>query len=549
MVKKKYIVLFILLAFRKAIFSQITSKTYTREDSLRGANNAERTWWDIKHYALMFDVDFAKQRISGSNTIRYQVLRKHDKLQIDLQTPMSILYVLQDQDTLKVEKIAKNAYWIYPKAIGKVGEEYSISIYFEGKPRKATNPPWDGGWQWVRDKAGKPWTATTCQGLGASVWWPCKDHMADEPDSLSLYATVPKGFTAVANGRLSRVDSSATKTGYQWVVQNPINNYGVNLNIGNYVAINKTYNGINGPLSLQYWVLPQNLNEANRQFAEVPRMLEAFEHWFGPYPFYDDGYKLVQVPYLGMEHQSSVTYGNQFKNGYLGKDLSGTGVGLLWDFIIVHESGHEWWANSLTYQDQAHMWLHESFTAYSETLFTEYYFGKESANKYLIGTRKAIENKTPIVGPTEVNYKATDSDQYYKGANMLHTIRQVVNNDSTFRAMLCGVQKRFYHQTVTSKQVEQAMTELAGMDLSEIFNHYLYKKEIPELSYQWKGRNTLQYRYSNTLCTFAMPLKVEFNNKIQWITPTIEWQSIRAKKKKGFMVDKNFYIKTNLHKD
>jgi aminopeptidase N len=426
----------------------------------------------------------------------------------------------------------------------KTGSKESVQVFYSGKPRLAKRPPWDGGVQWVPDGKGNTIISTSCQGLGSSVWWPCKDHMYDEPDSMLISVTVPANLKNISNGVLRNVvdNGNNTKT-FNWFVGNPINNYGVNMNVANYESWDEIFKGEKGDLKLSYYVLPENLEKAKVQFKQVPMMLKAFEHWFGPYPFYEDGYKLVEVPYLGMEHQSSVTYGNGYKNGYLGRDLSGTGWGLKWDFIIIHESGHEWFANNITYKDVADMWVHESFTNYSENLFTEFYFGKEAGADYVIGTRKVIANDSPIVGPYGVNQEGS-KDMYYKGGNMLHTIRQVVNNDEKWRQILRGLNKTFYHQTVDGSQIEAYVSSNAGRDISKIFDQYLRDTRIPVLEYQIKN-NAVQYRWSNVVEGFDMPVKVQVGNaKPQFLYPSGEWKSLKTKGETKLTVDRNFYIES-----
>src|SRR5690606_34329520 len=340
------------------------------------------------------------------------------------------------------------------------GAKDSICIQYSGKPQQAKRAPWDGGLVWSKDKNGNEFIATACQGIGASIWWPCKDHMYDEPDfGMRIQITVPAHLTAVSNGRLieTRKEKGKRKT-FVWKVVNPINNYGVNVNIGDYVNFFETYAGEKGNLDMSYWVLAENLEKAKEHFKQAPMMMQAFEHWFGPYPFYEDSYKIVEVPYLGMEHQSSVTYGNHYKNGYLGADFSGTGWGLKFDYLIVHESGHEWFANNITYKDIADMWIHESFTTYSESLFLEYHYGKEAAAKYIIGTRSSIGNKSPIIGIYDVNHEG-DGDMYTKGANIIHTLRQFVPEDEKWRGILRGMNSEFYHKTVTTEEIEAYLSE------------------------------------------------------------------------------------------
>jgi aminopeptidase N len=364
--------------------------------------------------------------------------------------------------------------------------------------------------------------------------------MYDEVDSMAISVKVPKELMEVSNGTLLKIEEDTDTKTYHWYVENPINNYGVNVNIGDYVHFGETYQGEQGPLKMDYYVLRNNLEKAKEQFKDAPKMMKAFEHWFGPYPFYEDGYKLVEVPYLGMEHQSSVTYGNQYKNGYLGRDLSGTGWGLKFDFIIIHESGHEWFANNITDKDTADMWIHESFTAYSENLFLDYYYGKEASTAYVIGTRKNIENQKPIIGPYNVN--KTGGDIYYKGANVLHTIRQLVDDYEKWRAILRGLNKTFYHQTVTTQQIENYIAEQMGKNLDVFFDQYLRTTKIPVLEYAIEGK-TVRFRYTQVLEGFDMPLRISVNGTEKWIHPTTEWKTETFKDPVGKVSpDNNFYV-------
>ncbi|RYF57205.1 MAG: M1 family peptidase, partial [Cytophagaceae bacterium] len=452
------------------------------DDTLRGAITPERAWWDLAFYHLTVRVQPTDSTLSGSTLIRYRVLKPGQTLQVDLQRPLRVLRVEQDGKSLAVRQDG-NAYFVTLTKPQKPGQTEAVTVHYAGKPRVAKRPPWDGGLVWSRDKSGNWFIATACQGLGASAWWPCKDHMYDEPDSMAISVTVPEDLMDVSNGRLRRVATNPDHTRtFDWYVVNPINNYGVNLNIGRYEHWSEKYKGEKGLLSLNYYALSDHVDSARTQFKQVPKMLKAFEYWFGPYPFYEDGYKLVETPYLGMEHQSSVTYGNRFRNGYLGRDLSHTGWGLLWDFIIVHESGHEWFANNITYKDVADMWIHESFTNYSECLFTEYYYGKEAGAQYVIGCRANIRNDKPIIGIYNVNHEGS-GDMYYKGGNMLHTIRQLVGNDATWRQVLRGLNKTFYHQTVTTNQIEQYMSQQTSLVLKPVFDQYLRNTKIPVLEY------------------------------------------------------------------
>ena len=514
---------------------------FTRQDSLRGSITKERAWWDVKYYHLNIKVNPSDSTITGSNTIRYKVINEYNRMQIDLQNPMEIYKVIQDGVALQFKREG-NAFFIELIAPQKVGLTKELTVFYGGKPKIAVNPPWDGGITWKKDTNGKSFIASSCQGLGASVWWPNKDHMYDEVDNMLISVNVPKNLTDVSNGRLQSVkqQKDGTKT-YNWYVSNPINNYGVNINIGDYVTFSEKFKGEKGDLDCTYYVLRDNLTKAKKHFQDVPRMLKAFEHWFGPYPFYEDSYKLVETPYLGMEHQSSVTYGNKFKNGYLGRDLSGTGWGLKFDFIIIHESGHEWFANNITYKDIADMWIHESFTNYSESLFVEYYYGKDAGAEYVRGTRKGIKNDNPIIGNYDVNNEGS-GDMYPKGGNMLHTLRQIVNDDEKWRGILRGLNSTFYHQTVTTKQIEDYLSQQVGIDLNPFFNQYLRDTRIPTLEYFFK-EGKLGYRWTNCVPGFNMPVKVTLDGTEKSLNPTTEWNRIEAKMETPKLeIDKNFYV-------
>ena len=515
---------------------------FTRQDTLRGSITPERQWWDLKFYHLNVAVEPDDKFISGSNDIRYEVLQPYQVLQVDLQAPLTIDKVTQDGEVLEVKNDG-NAHFVNLKKKQIPGAINQITVYYSGHPKEAVRAPWDGGFSWKKDVAGKHFIATSCQGLGASVWWPNKDHMYDEVDSMKISITTPEDLMDVSNGQLIGVDHNKkdkTKT-YHWAVQNPINNYGVNLNVGDYVHFEDIYNGEKGELQLDFYVLKSNLEKAKKQFTQASKMLEAFEYWFGPYPFYEDGYKLVEVPYLGMEHQSSVTYGNEYKNGYLGRDVSGSGWGLKFDFIIIHESAHEWFANNITYKDMADMWIHESFTSYSENLYLDYYFGKEASAAYVIGIRKNIANDAPIIGQYDVNSSGS-SDMYYKGANMLHTLRQLIDDDQKWRQILRGLNEEFYHQTVTTKQIEDYLSEHTAIDLSAFFNQYLRTAKIPKLQLKVSGK-TIKYRYVDIVEDFDMPVRISVNDKLQWIQPNAKWQKLKSSNSiNNLEVDENFYI-------
>jgi aminopeptidase N len=539
----------------------ITTKTaFTRADTLRGSNGAGRNWWNVTKYDLHVTFNLDDSTISGYNTIEFEVLKKGDLMQVDLQEPLILdhyRFSFDKPDTtwaygepLQPQQIEKtgNAYFIkmHP-AFAAVNNRRKIylTIYYHGKPVIAKLPPWDGGLIWKRDKNKNPFISIACQGLGASVWYPCKDYQGDEPDSAAMHITVPDSLVVVGNGRFKNrtLHDNGTAT-YTWAVNSPINSYNLIPYIGKYVHFGESYKGEAGDLDMDYWVLDSNLRKAKAHFKDAPKMMRALEYWFGPYPFYKDGYKLVDAPHLGMEHQSAIAYGNGYQNGYLGADRwSATGWGMEWDYIIIHESGHEWFGNNITAKDVADLWIHESFTSYSEVLFADYHYGKNAATEYITGTRNKIENKQPIIGVYGVN-KEGSPDMYYKGANMIHTIRQVINNDELFRQILRRLNKKFYHQTVTGRQVQQYINQQSSINFDKVYRQYLNTTQIPVLEYRLIG-HTLQYRYSNCIDGFDMPVKINFKGE-RWIKPTTNWQILRLypEGNADFSVDPNFYINT-----
>ena len=541
MIKNYYTIILLFLSYFPI---KAQNKIFTHQDSLRGSITEERKWWDLKYYQLDMEVNPKDSTIRGRNLIRYQPIENGSILQVDLQEPMRITSVRQNKEFLNYRRDG-NAYFIELNKESKKDEIKDITVEFEGKPRVSENPPWSGGFVWEKDPNGNDFIATACQGDGASMWWANKDHMYDEVDSMDILVKAPKSLVAVSNGKLVAVreNSDDTKT-YHWSVKNPINNYGVNINLANYTNFSEIYKGEKGDLICNYYVLKSNLKKAKKQFKQVPKMLKALEHWFGPYPFYEDDYKIVEVPYLGMEHQSSVTYGNGFQNGYKGRDLSGTGWGLKFDFIIIHESGHEWFANSITNRDIADMWIHESFTSYSETLYLDYHFGTKAGNEYLIGTRKNIRNDRPIIGEYEVNH-AGSGDMYFKGANMLHTLRQLVDDDQKWRSILRKLSSTFYHQTVSTEQIETFLATETKLDLNAFFDQYLRSTNIPTFEYKLE-KGKLSYRWINVEKGFNMPLKVKFNKKHEiLVQPSLAWKSLGINPKYSSLeVDDNFYVKT-----
>ncbi|MDC0909546.1 M1 family metallopeptidase [Flavobacteriaceae bacterium] len=512
-----------------------------RQDTLRGSITAERSWWDLNYYHLDISVNPEKKYIEGSNLVYYTVLNSNNVLQIDLQEPLELLMAKQEGEKLEIQKEG-NAYFITLKKDQILGSLEKIKLFYKGNPREAVNAPWDGGISWEKDDNGNHFIASSCQGLGASVWWPNKDHMYDEVDSMKISVNVPKGLTNVSNGRLLEIEEKLDSNTFHWFVNNPINNYGVNINIGDYVSFSEVYNGENGNLDLDYFVLSYNLDKAKEHFKEVPKMLDAFEHWFGPYPFYDDGYKIVQTPYLGMEHQSSITYGNKFMKGYLGRDLSRTGWGMKFDYIIIHESGHEWFANNITYKDIADMWIHEGFTTYSENLYLDYHYGQQASSEYVIGTRRGISNTKTIIGKYDVNREGS-GDMYSKGANLLHTIRAICGDDEKWRNILRGLNKEFYHKTVTTNEIENYISKSMNVDLSKVFNQYLRDVRIPIFEYEI-NEGELKYRWSNVIPGFDMPLDVILDNKSIKLFPLIDWKYLKTIEG-NLEINKNYYVDYN----
>ncbi len=518
-------------------------KVFTHQDTLRGSITPERAWWDLIYYHLDIKVNPVDSSINGTNKVTYKVLSPARIMQIDLQEPMSLKSARQGDRSLKFTREG-SVYWIEMEEDQVPGKIYSVILSYGGNPKVSKRPPWEGGISWKKDSNGLPFIASACQGAGASLWWPCKDHMYDEPDSMLISVNVPGNLIDVSNGRLRSVVKLKNKTKtYNWFVANPINNYGVNINIGDYAHFSEIYKGEKGPLDCDYYVLKEDLEKAKEQFKQVPMMLKAFEYWFGPYPFYKDSYKLVEAPYLGMEHQSSVTYGNGFKNGYRGNDLSGSGWGLKFDFIIIHESAHEWFANSITDEDIADMWVHESFANYAESLYVEYYYGKEAGSEYVLGTRSNIRNDRPIIGIYNVNYEGS-GDMYYKGGNMLNTLRQIVNDDDKWREILRGLNREFYHQVVKGSQIEDYLSKETGVNLRTFFNQYLRDIRIPVFEYYVTG-NDLTFRWNNCVPGFNMPLKIYVNGQVMKIFPGTRPTTIKIDSENATIkVDKGFYVAT-----
>ena len=517
----------------------------SRADSLRGAiDSPGRRWWDVTFYDLNVSISPTDSSIAGYNAITYRVLQPATEMQVDLMEPLQVDSMVDGDGRAIRYRREGDVYFATLPSRARVGDVGTITVHYRGRPRIARNPPWEGGFTWARDSLGRPWVVTTDQGMGASVWWPNKDTQADEPDSQRVALRVPDPMVNVSNGRLrSTVKHPDGTTTWEWFVVNPINNYAIAVAAGSYAHWSEMYQGLNGPLTMDFWPLDYNLERARRQWTQARTMMQCFEHWFGPYPWYEDGYKLLEVPNTGMEHQSAVSYGNWFENGYRRRESSGTGIGLQWDFIIIHESAHEWWGNNITAKDNADMWVHESFANYSEGIYTECLLGKDAASRYIIGNRRGIRNDRPIIPAYGVNDQGS-GDMYPKGGEMLHTIRQIVGDDEKWRSILIGLNGTFRHRTVMGSQIESYISTRAGVNLRKVFDQYLRTTMIPTFEYSITG-DTLVYRWATVVPGFDMQLEVTLDRSgYRVIRPTERWQRVRLDlaSRDEFRVKPDYYV-------
>lgn len=520
-------------------FQAISQKAYTKSDTLRGTLTPERRWWNVTRYDIAIQPNYLQKTLQGSNNIGFTVTENSagKKMQIDLKDPLAIDSVLFAGK--KITFVKTHSVWHLHMPALKKGQSGVVSVYYSGKPHEAIRAPWDGGWTFTKDSLGRPWMTVTCQGAaGASIWYPCKDHQSDEPDKgASLTMRVPDTLMAIGNGRLKKtIPHGDGTTSYHWEVINPINNYNIIPYIGKYVNFKEVYQGEKGKLDLNYWVLDYNEQKAKAYLPkEVHNTMKSFEYWFGPYPFYEDGYQLIDVPHTGMEHQSAVAYGNWYQPGYRKRDGSGTGWGLKWDFIVIHESGHEWFGNNITTNDLADMWIHEGFTNYSETLFIDYIFGEQAANEYNVGIRRGIRNDRPIIPPAYGVNAQGSGDMYPKGGNLLHAIKHSMNNDEKFRQILRGLNKDFYHKTVNSTQVENYINQKAGFNYSKVFDQYLRDTTIPSFEFEISG-NTVKYRYTNCIKGFNLPITLNNKKTVVRLEPTDQWKTATLTKEQLALV-------------
>jgi len=542
-----YLILFLLLSPFLVNGQLLSDKNeFSRKDSLRGQLTPLRTCYDVTYYHLDVDINIPKRSIAGSNLIKFKTIQDFNRIQIDLFDNMAIDKILYRGKQLKYTREFNAVFIDFPTHV-KANTLDSILVYFSGTPHQANRAPWDGGFDWKKDSNNKPWVASANQGIGASLWWPNKDHQSDEPDSVLISVTVPKELMNVSNGRLRNVENiGKKKTKFNWFVSNPINNYNIAINIGDYVHFQDSFNGEKGKLDIEYYVLRENIERAKPHFeANVKPMLKAFEYWFGPYPFYEDSFKLIETSHLGMEHQSGIAYGNRFLNGYLGRDGSGTGWGLKWDFIIIHEAGHEWFGNNITASDIADMWIHESFTNYSEALYIDYYFGKKAGQEYIHGNRRAIQNKTPIQGQYHVNNEGS-GDMYNKGGVLHNMIRTIIADDDKWRSILRGLNAKFYHQQVDYDDIVNFINQESGLNFNSIFEQYVKTTLIPVLCISETKDGKVQANWKNTVENFEMPVYIgtaDNNLKAINITNNDQTLNIHNLTKENIKIDTfNYYI-------
>jgi aminopeptidase N len=494
----------------------------THADILRGSYGPYRANNDLLFYHLDLRVDPDKKFISGTNTIRFKMLQNGTRIQLELYPTLQIDAIAMGKTPLKYERDGGTFFVDFPRTL-RSGRTYSIDVRYSGSPTETGR---FGCFTFKKDTVGHPWINTACEETGASVWWPNKDQWRDEPQQgMKISVAVPNGLMDVSNGKFSgKKDLGDGYTRWDWTVHYPINNYDVALNIGNYVHFGDNFRG----LPLDYYVLPESLAAAKVQFAQVPGMMKAYYHYLGEYPFKKDGFKLIEVPYAGMEHQSAVAYGNHFKNGYLERDWTGVGISPRFDFIIIHESGHEWFGNSITAADKSDMWIHEGWTTYLESLYVEYNWGHDDAIKYINGLQKKVKNDRPIITQRGVNAEPPP-DQYFKGALFLNTLRSIVNDDPRWWALLHDYYQHFKYQNIMTEDVIQFFNQQTGMNLTPVFDQYLRHAAIPTLELKFDdAAGTVSYRWRADEKAFAMPVRVGLKEHWEIIRPTTEWQTMKT---------------------
>lgn len=542
--RKKISLVLLSFLFTIVVIAQSSSDSSypSRQDSLKGSNTPERAWWDVLHYNLNIQPDLINRNLTGENTITYRVVKSNAKLsmQIDLQPPLHIDSIALGNQKLSFHRDG-NAWFINVPPQTK-NSTHHILIFYSGKPKENARPPWDGGFVWAKDSLGRPWVSVACEELGASIWYPCKVHLGDEPNNgASITIAAPDTLVAVGNGRLQKQKNNSDGTiSYTWSVVSPINNYDISFYMGKYVNISEKYEGEKGMLDMSYWVLDYNIEKAQGYLrGEVQKTIKTFEHWFGPYPFYNDGFKMVEAPYVGMEHQSAIAYGNGFRLGRIRSSNLTT-----WDYktdrLVVHETAHEWFGNNISAIDFTDRWLHEGLAGYAEELFIEAQYGRNAAEEFFIDrpvTR--ISNKEPVIRRYDI-FEDAGPDMYLKGWAIAHMLRAIVNDDEKFRQILRGLNRKFYHHTVSSKQIEAYICKKAGRDLSSFFDQYLRSATKPVLEYKLEGQK-VKYRFSNCVEGFSMPVKIS-SVETRWLVPTTRWKKVNLNNLLPLTVEKDFYI-------
>jgi aminopeptidase N len=512
-----------------------TERPVTRENILRGEYGRYRANNDLLFYHLDVRVDPEKKFISGKNTIRFKMLKEDTRIQLELYANLTIEKILLAATPLKYERDVNTVFVDFPETL-KAGREYSIDVHYSGNPLETGR---FGAMAFRKDPIGRHWITTSCEGPGASIWWPNKDQWRDEVETMRISVAVPNDLVDVSNGRfLGKTDLGDGYTRWDWQVHYPINNYNVSLNIGNYVQFSDRL----GDLTLDFYVMPENLEKAKKQFVQAKPMIEAYQKYFGEYPFKKDGYKLIEVPYSGMEHQSAVTYGNRFANGYLERDWTGVGVSLKFDFIIIHESAHEWFGNSVSAADASDMWIHEGWTTYLETVYVEHMFGYDDALKYLNGYRSKVGNKTPIIMPRGI-HRSPSQDQYFKGALFLQTLRSVINDDARWWRLMRDVYQHFKYKNIMTEDLVAFVNQKTGRNLTPIFDQYLRHSALPTLELRFaEADGSVAYRWKADVKAFDMPVRVGKKDGWQIIQPTTEWKTMRTPLKKD-----EFEVATDLY--
>lgn len=507
----------------------------SQEEVLRGDYGRYRANNDLVHYHLDLRIDPAQQQLRGKNTIRFRMLADDNRIQLDLQRDLQIDKVLLGATELHCGRELDTVWVDFPEMLG-FGRTYEIAFHYSGKPRTGGR---FGGFTFGKDPAGRPWIYTACEGQGARSWWPCKDQWRDEVEGMQISIAVPNDLVDVSNGAfLGKTDLGDGYTRWDWLVQYPINSYCVSVNVGAYVHFSDQLHG----MPLDFYALPEDLDRAKAQFAQAKPMLVAFEHWFGEYPFAKDGYKLIQVPYSGMEHQSAVTYGNGFQNGYLGHDWTGVGISPRFDFIIVHESAHEWFGNAVSAADASDMWIHEGFGTYLECIYVEELFGYDDAVRYVNGYKAKVANREPIITRRGA-HREPSQDQYFKGALFLHTLRSVVDDDARWRALMKDLFQHFEYRNIMTEELVAFVNERLGTDMTPVFDQYLRHAALPVLELKFDAEaHTVSFRWQADEARFAMPVKVGRPGCWQTIHPTSEWASMP-----NWLSESEFAVATDLY--